>query len=244
MSYGSRLQCLLAGLILASGNVAAAGLQVSPVSLNLTPQQNAEGLWLSNTGDGVVHAQVRVYHWTQEGGEEKLTPSRGLVISPPMLQLNAGDKQLIRVIRTGAAPAATAPEDCYRVAIDELPVEGKDRKGLQFVLHYSVPIFIEPAGSHPAPQLRWALQRNGEHARLEIANAGSGHAQIADLVFVDANGHRTPVASGLFGYVLPGATIHWMLKPPVATFTAGGSFEALINGAKATQSAALADSSR
>lgn len=242
MFYGARPICFLAGLILASGGAVAAGLQVSPVSLNLTPPQNADGLWLSNTADSVVHAQVRVYHWTQEGGEEKLTPSRGLVISPPMLHLNAGDKQLIRVIRTGVPPSGA--EDAYRVTIDELPIEGKDKKGLQFVLHYSVPIFVEPAGSHPAPQLRWNLQVNGEHAQLEIANAGTGHAQIADLVFIDSAGHRTPVAAGLFGYVLPGATVHWMLKPPAATFTTGGSFEALINGTKATQTAALADRSR
>jgi len=229
-------------LILASGDVVAAGLQVSPVSLDLTPPQNADGLWLSNTGDGVVHAQVRVYHWTQEGGQEKLTPSRGLVISPPMLHLNAGDKQLIRVIRTGAPPSGV--EDTYRVTIDELPIEGKEQKGLQFVLHYSVPIFVEPAGAAVAPQLHWILQRDGGHEVLEIANTGTGHAQIADPVFIDAAGHHTQIAAGLFGYVLPGATVHWMLKPPVATFTAGGSFEASINGAKATQTAALADRSR
>lgn len=223
----------------------AAGLQVSPVSLSLAPKQNADGLWLSNTSDDLIHAQVRVYRWTQEGGENKLTPSRGLVISPPMLQLNAGDKQVIRVIRSGAPPNGTgAVEESYRVAIDELPIEGKEKKGLQFVLHYSVPIFVEPAGAAPIPQLRWTLRRNGEHVVLEITNGGNGHAQIADLAFVDAAGHRTEVAAGLLGYVLPGATIHWMLKPPAATFATGGSFEVLINGAKATQSAALADGTR
>ena len=45
--------------------VAASGLQVSPVSLTLPPTQAADGLWLSNTGDNVVNAQVRVFRWTQ-----------------------------------------------------------------------------------------------------------------------------------------------------------------------------------
>ncbi len=108
---------LLCSLALVSNISIASGLQVSPVSLSLEPKQNADGLWLSNTGDGVVHAQVRVYHWAQDGGEEKLEPSRGLVISPPMMQLAAGDKQLIRVIRVGAPPnGAGAIEDSYRVA--------------------------------------------------------------------------------------------------------------------------------
>ena len=71
------------------GAAFASGLQVSPVTLTLSPTQAADGLWLSNTGDNVVNAQVRVFRWTQEGGEDKLTPSRGLLVSPPMLQLPA-----------------------------------------------------------------------------------------------------------------------------------------------------------
>ncbi|TLY49308.1 MAG: molecular chaperone [Gammaproteobacteria bacterium] len=233
---------LLAGLALA-GIADAAGLQVSPVSLSLLPAQNADGLWLSNTGDGAVHAQVRVYHWAQEGGEEKLTPSRGLVISPPMLQLAPGDKQLIRVIRVGAPPnGAGAVEDSYRVVVDELPLEGKTQKGLQFVLHYSIPVFVEPAaGPATAPQLRWNLQRSGDHAMVEIVNSGTGHAQIANMTFVDSSGHRTELAAGLAGYVLPGATVHWALKPPATTFSNGGNLEVSINGTKATQPVSLAD---
>src|SRR5437016_9941579 len=96
---------LLAGLWLACGLATASGLQVAPVSLTLQPTQNAEGLWLSNADDNVVHAQVRVYHWTQEGAEDKLTPSRGLLVSPPMLQLAASERQLIRAIRVGAPPS-------------------------------------------------------------------------------------------------------------------------------------------
>ena len=46
------------------GGAAASGLQVSPVSLTLPPTQAADGLWLSNTGDNVVNAQVRVFRWT------------------------------------------------------------------------------------------------------------------------------------------------------------------------------------
>src|SRR5262245_16546846 len=137
-----------AALGLACALASAAGLQVSPVSMTLKPTQNADGLWLSNIGDDVVHAQVRVYRWTQEGGEDKLTPTRSLLVSPPMLQLAAADKQLIRGIRVGAPPSGEgAAEDAYRVLIDELPVNTEGKKGLQFVLRYSVPIFVEPAGA-------------------------------------------------------------------------------------------------
>src|SRR5262245_37680217 len=98
----------------------ASGLQVAPTSLTLKSTQNAEGLWLSNTGDGPVTAQVRVYRWTQENGEEREEPSRDVLVSPPMIQIAASERQLIRVIRTGPPPATA--EEAYRVVIDELPL--------------------------------------------------------------------------------------------------------------------------
>ncbi|MBS0583176.1 MAG: molecular chaperone [Proteobacteria bacterium] len=235
---------LLAGLALA-GSAHASGLQVSPVSLSLTPAQNADGLWLSNTGDNEVQAQVRVFRWTQEGGEEKLAPSRGLVVSPPMLKLAPGDRQLIRVIRTGAPPAgADAVEEAYRVAIDELPVETRVKKGLRFVLHYSVPVFVEPVGAQVAPKLVWTLRRGVDGIAVDLANQGGGHAQIADLALTDANGQRVALAAGLVGYALPGATAHWNLKASPGAFAGGGHIEAMVNGEKATQAASLADPPR
>jgi fimbrial chaperone protein len=237
---------LLAALWLVSGIAGASGLQVSPVSLTIQPTQNAEGLWLSNTGDDTVHAQVRVYHWTQEGGADQLTASRGLVISPPMLQLAASDRQLIRAIRLGAPPnGAGAVEDAYRVIIDELPVDSQGKKGLNFVLRYSVPVFVEPAGAPAsAPVLQWSLHREGDKTLLDVSNSGGTHAQVADLSFTDASGNRTDVTKGLLGYVLPGAQMHWAVKVPATALAAGGTWEAMINGTTAPQNVSLADHPR
>ena len=246
MRAASRFVAVFAALLLAASLAAASGLQVSPVSLSLQPRQNAEGLWLSNTGENVVHAQVRVYRWTQDGGAEQLTPSRGLIVSPPMLQIAPGDRQLIRVIRPGApAGGSGAAEEAYRVIVDELPVDAEKRKGLQFVLRYSLPVFIEAAGSaSPQPQLRWTLRRDGERTLLEVSNNGAVHAQLAELQFVDAAGQRTEAHGGLLGYVLPGAQMRWVLKPPAAVFASGGAFQVMINGHMARQDVSLVDGPR
>jgi fimbrial chaperone protein len=233
-------------LLLASALVHASGLQVAPTTLSLQSSQNADGLWLSNTGDAVVHAQLRVYHWTQDANGDQLTPSSGLVVSPPMLQLAIGDRQLIRVIRVGPPPIGPgATEDAYRLAIDELPIDAQGKQGLQFVLHYSVPIFIEPAGpaANP-PQLQWSLRQDGQTVLLQVSNLGGSHAQLAALNFVDGAGHRTEINAGLLGYVLPGATMHWALKPSAAVFAAGGTLEVMINGEKATENLSLGDRRR
>ena len=237
---------MLVGLWLASGVAAAGGLQVSPVSLTLAASQNAEGLWLSNTEDKAVNAQVRVYRWTQEGGEDKLTPTRALVISPPMLQIAAGERQLVRAIRLGAPPSGPgAAQEAYRMIVDELPVDTAGKKGLQFVLRYSVPVFVEPVGAAAAPaQLSWAIRREGDKAMLEVANSGGTHAQLANLSFIDAAGHRTELTPGLLGYVLPGATMRWALKPAAKVFAGGGTLETVINGQTAQQNISLADPPR
>ena len=229
-------------LVGTSSWASAVGLQVSPTDLRLKAAQNADGLTLSNSGDTVIHAQVRVYHWTQDANGDQLAPSRGLVVSPPMLEIKPGDQQLIRVIRVGAPPSgAGAVEDTYRLAIDELPIDAPGGPGLHFVVHYSVPIFLQPAGvAEVAPQLQWSLHKKGEQAVLEVSNSGDGHAQLAALSFVDAAGKRTDVDPGLLGYVLPKATMRWTLKPAAAVFAAGGTLEIMVNGQKTTQNLSLA----
>jgi len=249
---------VLAGALLAGGFANAAGLQVAPVTLTLQPAQQADGLWLSNTGGMPMNAQVRVFRWTQADGQEKLEPTRALIVSPPMLQLPAEGRQLVRVIRSGPPPSGMA-EESYRVLIDELPLAETAppsssqalpppqsppgaAKGLNFVMQHSLPIFISPAGAAPnPPQLTWKLLRQGAQAVLEVANSGGTHAQLAGLVFTDAAGRQTPVHQGLLGYVLPGSTMRWPLKPSSTTFAAQGRWQVMINGSTIEQDIAPLD---
>src|ERR1700761_6914140 len=112
---GRRAIALLCALFCASA--CGAGLQVAPILLELSARQNADGLWLSNTGAAALAAQVRVYHWTQANGEDRLDASRALVVSPPIVKLAPGARQLVRVVRSGAPPEAR--EDAFRIVVDE-----------------------------------------------------------------------------------------------------------------------------
>lgn len=226
-------------LLLACRLAAASGLQVAPITLTLQPSQSADGLWLSNTAGNTVQAQVRVFRWTQEGGQDRLTPSRDLVVSPPMLQVEPAARQLIRVIRSRAPTGPT--EQAYRVIVDELPVKQEGQKGIQFVLSYSIPIFLAPPqpadASASAPALDWALAREGDQTVLRVSNSGAAHAQLSDVVFVDGAGQRVELHRGLLGYVLPGAQMRWplTLKSPPNALDAGGTLEATINGQASQQ---------
>ena len=72
----------------------AASLQVSPISLEFSPEEQAQGIWLSNTGTVPLRAQVRVQQWSQADGSDQLAPARDMTASPPMLEIAAGARQL------------------------------------------------------------------------------------------------------------------------------------------------------
>ncbi|WP_413501134.1 molecular chaperone [Psychrobacter maritimus] len=240
---------VISSLLLCSNWAMASGLQVSPISLSIQARENASGLTLSNTGDNVVHAQVRVYHWSQDETGDQLTLSRGLLASPPMIELNPNDKQLIRIIRAKAPPQGSgAVEDSYRVLVNELPIKSPDQKsGLQFALSYSLPVFVQPVGVvKTAPKLQWSthVQPDNKQIKLRVHNGGNGHAQLASLSFVDTTGTSIDVHKGLLGYVLPGATMYWTLKTPPSALTTGGKFKAMINGTETIQDVTLDTSDR
>ncbi len=214
-------------LALPASTCLAASLQVSPTQFELRPQQNAEALWISNSGTETVQVQVRVFQWQQADGRDQLTPTGALLASPPMQALAAGQRQLIRLVR--ADETAPATQQAYRVIVDEIPAYDPTRQGMQFVLRYSIPVVVQPAGKPLAPLLSARLVQDGTaQAQLEVSNSGQGQAQIADLGLVVA-GRRTPVMDGLVGYVLPGQTMRWPLQPPPAQLQ-GGTFSARING--------------
>ncbi|WP_411832566.1 molecular chaperone [Pseudoxanthomonas mexicana] len=228
-----------AGLLWAVGAGSAAtrggaGLYAAPSWLRLEATQRSAELDLSNTGDHPLHAQVRLYRWSQEDGEERLLPTRDLAASPPLLEIPAGQRQKVRIVRLDASQSLR--EGSYRLIIDQLPRQ--DAAGPQTVLRYSTPVFIAPPGQ-AAPRLLARLAREGADTVLRIDNHGDAHARLVDLAWIDADGRRVELAGRLAGYVLPGQYRTWTL-PARAGGYAGGRFEARLNRDGAAQPLALA----
>ncbi len=229
---GRLFGCAVLGwLWLLMGSATAASLQVAPTSLQLTPRQNADALWLTNSGTAPVQVQVRVYEWRQDAGQDQLLPTTDLQVSPPMQSLAAGQQQLIRVVRS--EPATPASQRAYRVVVDELPTVDPRRTGMQFVLRYSMPVFVQPdagTGLEYALQARLTRLDDGRPA-LEVHNSGNSYAQLADLGLGPTNRPQI-IHPGLLGYVLGGQTMRWPLDIPAARL-AGATFSAKINGESA-----------
>jgi fimbrial chaperone protein len=218
---GLALACLLA----AASDASASGLQIAPTSLEMASAGPAQALWLTNTGEHELRAQVRAYRWTQSGGKDVLDPTQALVASPPMLTVPAGGRQLVRVIRT--AQARAPGEETFRLLVDELPLEASKSTGVMYVLRYSVPVFIGASGE---PSLKWSGAPGHDALELTVSNSGTAHAQIREVSLVEAGAASLPIVPGLLGYVLPGATMHWTIALPAGASAANASLKALVNG--------------
>ena len=222
---------VMAGLFFV-GTASAGGLTVSPIMVELSAKETAQGLWLSNSGSEPMRAQLRGYVWSQGEGADVLQPTQDLVLSPPMLTLAPGQQQLVRLIRVGAAGPR---EQSYRILIDELPDPNKPQhNGLNFVMQFSVPVFALAAdqskGAATSAPLDWKIVSEGGNFVLTAMNAGTQRAQVADFELLDAQGKILQQQSGLFGYVLAGATRRWSLSLTAANVAAATAIQGRING--------------
>ncbi|ANB19757.1 fimbrial biogenesis chaperone [Dokdonella koreensis] len=212
---------LLARFVLAAAALAgvpavpAAGLQVTPIMLEIGREDASTLLWLSNTGPRALQAQVRVFRWTQVDQDDRLVASGDLLASPPMLDVPAGGRQLVRIVRAPGL-ARAAGEQSFRVIVDELPGggdapgEAAAGPGVQFLLRYSIPVFIAPEAGGPAqPQLAWRWV--AAPPALDVVNTGSARAQLSEVELEDASGAKIVLSRGLLGYVLAGSRMRWRL---------------------------------
>lgn len=209
----------------------AASLQVAPISVAFSPQEKAKEIWLTNTSERPIRAQTRVLIWSQIAGQDQVNPTRDLVASPSITEIKAGEQQLIRIIRI--APKNTATEQTYRLLIDELPSSGQAdaQTGLQLLLQYSIPVFIQPTES--------IAMRNGltllnqvnfqyQNQQLIVKNNAKSHIRISELTYINPNGERIPLINGLVGYALAGQSMRWDI-PESKKILPNGKFEARIN---------------
>ncbi|WP_244510140.1 molecular chaperone [Rhizobium sp. AC27/96] len=148
----------------------AASLQVSPVSIDLAAPALASSVSLRNNNDRPVNAQVRVFKWTQVGGEDQLVPTSEVVASPPAATLQPGTTYTLRVARVGQP--VTNGESAYRLLIDELPDVNVRRPGndVKLVVRYSIPVFFNDRSANA--DLRWNIRREGGSLVAEATNTG------------------------------------------------------------------------
>ncbi|MBC3497043.1 MULTISPECIES: molecular chaperone [Pseudomonas] len=224
---------------------AATSVLIWPIDPVLEADQKAGALWLENRGTAPANLQVRVFAWRQGDYQEQFQAQRDIIGSPPVANIAPGQKQLIRLTRTGSSPAGQ--EQAYRIIIDEIPpavpadnASQGATAAIRLQMRYSVPLFVygeglwgkaDPEGKRNAegvgkPQLSWHAVTVQGKPYVELRNTGPVHARLTDVV-VQQGSQSKPLAEGLLGYVLPGASMRW--PAPMAP-SAGSVLKGRVNG--------------
>ena len=234
MGAGAKWAQGVMGLLLLASLPAGAATSVLiwPIDPVLEANQKAGALWLENRGTAPANLQVRVFAWRQGDYQEQFQAQREIIGSPPVANIAPGQKQLIRLTRTGNSPAGQ--EQAYRIIIDEIPsplpsdsASQGATAAIRLQMRYSVPLFVygeglwgkpDPEGKRIAdgvgkPQLSWRPVTVQGQPYVELRNTGPVHARLTDVV-VQQSGQPKPLAQGLLGYVLPGASMRWPAPLP------------------------------
>lgn len=188
---------------------AATSLSVAPLSIALLGRQTSGQTAVRNVSDRTGSFRVDVYAWTQDG-EEKLAPSRDIIVNPPTFTLRPDQSQIIRVAVRGALPPS---ERAYRLVLQELPSKDEgtappsDQALIQVetLYRFVLPLFVEPVRA--AAQVSFALERGPNGPALVARNTGGLYATIVNMTFA-ANGRTSePLSFNL----LAGGTLRFPL---------------------------------
>jgi fimbrial chaperone protein len=205
---------LLSAAALLPPTVDAAALSVSPIRVEMSDRERTAVVTLFNGGETESVVQAQAFLWQQTDGEDQLTDTRDVLVSPAVFTLPAGKSQLIRLsLRRGADPTH---ELAYRLILQQVPgaVEAQP-SGLKVALRMSLPVFIA-AAAETQPELAWqASCCTSDGLSLTVVNHGTRHVRVTDFELHDAGDAASALAAQqVAAYVLPGQSRRWLFATP------------------------------
>lgn len=199
-----------------------AGITLSPVIVTLDAKRPADAVTVMNeTADNKIF-QAEVMSWSRVNGEDRFSPATDMIVSPPMFQVVAGAKQIVRIGPRDRASANSQLEKTYRLFLQEVPeaapVASAETGGtvLRLLMRFGIPVFIKPNKPQPESMSWKAVVAKGGLIALSVSNNGNRHLKISGVRIESAG--KSASADG-FVYVFAGETFTWLLKPegPVKT---------------------------
>lgn len=177
--------CIMCLLSLA-GPAHATSLTVTPVLLTLDKNHRSIALAIRNQSDEAKVIQTELVRWTQQDGENVHTPSRDLLVNPPIFTLKPNQRQVIRI---GLNRKVDVTELAYRLRLTEVPPPPRaEFTGLRVALRFDIPVYVQP-GAAQENLLNWKAGRaaNGE-LQLTLGNMSNRHVQVRDIKLNEAMG--------------------------------------------------------
>ena len=198
--------------LLAQTHVRAAGWEIDPVRIELSPQQQTAALTVKNNSDQATSIQIQAVEWSQHEGKDVYNPTKELLVSPPIFTIAPKSEQVIRVALRRQADSTK--ELTYRISLQELPPKQTSNfMGVNVALRVSLPVFVQSEKGVTEPKMAWDVSRMPENQlKVVLRNTGDTHVQISDFALY-VPGSNSPIADEAgSSYVLSGQTQEWRLK--------------------------------
>lgn len=220
MNYFSRVAALSALLVGVSHSALAGEFSVTPVRIFMQQRDRAVAVTVTNEGTEEVVMQADLYAWKQKpGGEDELTLTEDMILSPPILKLAPKSRQVVRLARLGPPPIAE--QLTYRMIVREIPEARPASADLkvQIALAFSLPVFVTPPNAKR--EIRCTTERAAPDAVNAVChNSGTAFAHPRDFVLLAENGQQLATRE-LGGYILPGIRRSFEVKRTEGKIPAG-----------------------
>ena len=231
-----RTRCLGAVMTLTASLAAAGNFSVTPVRIYMTPRDRAIAITLTNEGDGEVALQADLYTWKQKpDGSDDLALTEDLVVSPPIIRLKAGARQVVRLARL--TPPDLSQQLTYRLIVREIPevTAPKVEKGmalqLPIALAMSMPVFITPPAAQREVQCQ-VTKIDEQNFNALCQNIGTAYAQVRQIMLLRGEQELAKFDGGT--YILPGARRSMSVKAEKAVAAGPALAKVLFDDGKTT----------
>jgi fimbrial chaperone protein len=228
------MRLALAFLLLAATAPALAGrFSVAPIRVDFGAGLRIGAVTVTSEDDHPLVFKNSPSVWTQNAdGGDVYTPTTDLVVTPPLLRVEAGEP---RIVRIGTLRDPGEVERSYRVFLEEQAPANPEGGGatIAVVIKFGVPVFVAPRSERVAGTTE-IVERKPGRITLQVKNTGNVHFNVEAIT---ANGAAVKDVSSW--YLLPGTTRRYDLAIPSDACT-GAAIDLRIQATRTVLSATAA----
>lgn len=175
-------------LLIFSSVTWALDFSIRPIRIFISNGKTTGIFEIRSLTDKKIALETEVKKWDQdEDGNFILTDTEEMLVVPPYIELEGGQRQLVRVAYLGGFESGK--QEFFRLFVRELPKDIKEagnpekvRTSIQVLLNLSVPIFVTPKGLNPVYKVELVdAQKSEKMITLRLKNIGNGFAKIIGI---------------------------------------------------------------
>ena len=225
------LQGCVASLCLIA-NIVQAQMLIQPVVVELAPRQRAVAVsvTLSESAPAPIRLQAELLRWKQDlEGHPVTVPSDDLIVSPPLADLQPGQRQVFRIALRGPP---SNQEIAYRLILEDIAdadaaASAAQGMAINFRMRYDLPVLVAPVGK-VQNALRWsacasaaakpAAEAVAAEACVRVLNTGNRRVKV-QMLTLSGDGWQQSLEIRDGENLLAGSEREWHV--PLATAQGG-----------------------